>query len=199
MSGPGGVGKGTIVGALLDTHPEIWLSRSWTTRPQRPGEADDAYVFTDRARFDAHIAAGGFLEWVDFLDYRQGTPTPAPPEGKDVLFEIDVEGARAVRSVDPDALLVFIDSPTPAEQQARLEKRGDPPERVEDRLRKGDQERRTAEALGMHRIVNRVVADAVSELEELIDRARADRAARVARSVDARSVDAGAGDDPARC
>ena len=173
MSGPGGVGKGTIVGALLDAHPEIWLSRSWTTRAQRPGEPDDAYVFTDRATFDGHIAAGGFLEWVDFLDYRQGTPVPAAPPGKDVLFEIDVEGARAVAAVDPGALLVFIDSPTPDEQRDRLVKRGDPPERVEARMRKGEEERLAARALGMHHIVNRVVADAVAELEQLIEQARA--------------------------
>lgn len=172
VSGPGGVGKGTIVGALLDRHPEIWLSRSWTTRARRPGESEDAYVFTDRARFDAHIESGGFLEWVDFLDYRQGTPVPAAPEGLDVLFEIDVEGARAVSAVDPVALLVFIDSPTPDDQRARLAARGDAPERIEARMRKGEEERRVAAELGMHHIVNRVVADAVDELEALIVRHR---------------------------
>lgn len=168
VSGPGGVGKGTIVGALLDRHPGIWLSRSWTTRARRPGEAEDAYVFTDRVSFDAHIDAGGFLEWVDFLDYRQGTPVPDAPAGDDVLFEIDVEGARAVSAVDPEALLVFIDSPTPEDQRTRLVKRGDAPERVEARMRKGEEERRVAVDLDMHHIVNRVVDDAVAELERLI-------------------------------
>ena len=172
MSGPGGVGKGTIVGALLDRHPEIWLSRSWTTRARRPGESEDAYVFTDRGIFDAHIEAGGFLEWVDFLDYRQGTPVPDAPEGHDVLFEIDVEGARAVSAVDPEALLVFVDSPTPADQRARLVARGDAPERIEARMRKGEEERRIAVELDMHHIVNRVVDDAVAELEALIERHR---------------------------
>lgn len=172
VSGPGGVGKGTIVGALLDQHPEIWLSRSWTTRARRPGEPEDAYVFTDRDTFDAHIDSGGFLEWIDFLDYRQGTPVPDPPEGCDVLFEIDVEGARAVAGEDPDALLVFIDSPSRAEQRARLVKRGDSSERIASRMRKGDEERVIAEELGMHRIVNRVVDDAVAELEALIEHAR---------------------------
>lgn len=175
VSGPGGVGKGTIVGALLARRSDIWLSRSWTTRPRRPGESADAYVFAARERFDAHIAAGGFLEWVDFLDYRQGTPMPAPPPGHDVLFEIDVAGARAVQSLDPHALLVFVDTPTPADQRARLVYRGDSEERVAARMRKGEEERLAARELGMHYVVNRVVDDAVDELEALIDQARFSR------------------------
>lgn len=169
VSGPGGVGKGTIVDVLLTRRPEIWLSRSWTTRERRPGEPEDAYVFTDRATFDAHIAAGGFLEWVDFLDYRQGTPVPDPPPGTDVLFEIDVAGAAAIQAVDPDALLVFVDTPDRDAQRRRLEGRGDSPERIEARMRKGDEEREAARALDMHHIVNDLLHDAVSELEALID------------------------------
>jgi guanylate kinase len=173
VSGPGGVGKGTIVRELLARRPEIWLSRSWTTRPRRPGEPEDAYVFTTRDAFDAHIEAGGFLEWVDFLDYRQGTPVPSAPPGTDVLFEIDVAGAAAILALDPDALLVFVDTPDPDEQRRRLVGRGDPEARVRARLAKGDEERAAARLLPMHHIVNDHLHDAVAELETLIDRHRA--------------------------
>ncbi len=173
VSGPGGVGKGTLVDALLELEPTIWLSRSWTTRDRRPGESEDAYVFTDRATFDERIAAGGFLEWVDFLDYRQGTPMPDPPEGSDVLFEIDVAGAAAVREIDPEALLIFVDTPHREAQRERLHRRGDSPERIEARMRKGDEERDAARALGMVRLVNDDIDVAVEELRTLIRRARA--------------------------
>ncbi len=172
ISGPGGAGKGTVVAALLDSHPEIWLSRSWTTRARRPGEAEDAYVFTDRPTFDANIEAGGFLEWVDFLDYRQGTPLPDVPDGNDVLFEIDVAGARAVQSIDPETLLIFLDTPDREAQRQRLEKRGDSPDVVEARLRKGDEEREAARELGMHVVVNDTVERTVKEIEHLVDAAR---------------------------
>lgn len=175
VSGPGGAGKGTVVDALLASNSDLWLSRSWTTRARRPGEPEDAYVFTDRAAFDANIEIGGFLEWVDFLDYRQGTPIPDAPEGTDVLFEIDVAGAAALREVDPDTLLIFIDTPDVDAQRARLEQRGDAPEVIEARLRKGDEERGAARALGMHHVVNDVVEHTVSDIEELIEAARVAR------------------------
>ena len=172
ICGPGGAGKGTLVHRLLERDPSLWLSRSWTTRAQRPGEADDAYLFATPEAFEANAAAGGFLEWVEFLDYRQGTPLPDPPEGVDMVFEIDVHGARSIREHDPDALVVFVTTPTPEVQAARLRNRGDDPVVIEKRLAKAAEEHEVALALGAHVVINDDLLQALHEIETLIAEAR---------------------------
>ena len=168
VSGPGGVGKGTIVERLLDRDPRLWLSQSWTTRPPRPSEPADAYRFVDRATFEAAIAAGGFLEWVEFLDYLQGTPVPDPPEGSDVVLEIDVRGGRQVRRLLPDPVLVFVDAPSPEHQRTRLEVRGDDPETIARRMKKTASERAEAVEMGYEIVVNDDLNRAVEAIEALI-------------------------------
>jgi guanylate kinase len=162
VSGPGGVGKGTIVRGLVQRDPALWLSRSWTTRQQRPGEADDAYVFTSRDSFEARIAGGGFLEWTDFLGNYYGTPTPDPAPGRDTVLEIEVDGARQVKTVHPHAVLIFVLPPSREEQARRLRGRGDPDDKVDERVRKAEDEEPIGRALADHVVVN-------DELDRTID------------------------------
>jgi guanylate kinase len=173
VSGPGGVGKGTIVDALVQRDPRMWLSRSWTTRNRRAGEADSAYVFTDRATFEQRIDAGGFLEWTDFLGNYYGTPTPEPTAGADVvILEIEVDGAQQVKALRPDARLIFVLPPSRAEQERRLRGRGDDPDRVAARLRKAEDEEPIGLRLADHVVINDDLESAVEEMLDIIEQAR---------------------------
>jgi guanylate kinase len=173
VSGPGGVGKGTIVDALVARDDRLWLSRSWTTRAQRAGEPDTAYVFTSRDDFERHIADNGFVEWTEFLGNYYGTPIPAAPAGADVVLEIEVDGARQVKALRPAALLIFVLPPSRDEQERRLRGRGDDPPKVAARLRKADDEEPVGKALADHVVVNDRLEETVDEMLDLIERARA--------------------------
>lgn len=175
VSGPGGAGKGTVVAAWRERDPKLFVNRSWTTRERRPGEAADAYVFATRDEFQRKIDEGGFLEWVDFLDYRQGSPVPEPPDGNDVLFEIDVYGAKAIKERYPDALCIYLEAPSREVQRERLVHRGDSPERVEQRVRRAEEEAAAAEDLDAVLVVNHVVEDTVDRLAALVEERRARR------------------------
>ena len=168
ISGPGGVGKGTIVNALVERDPRLWLSRSWTTRPQRPSEPDTAYVFTDRPNFEKRIGQGGFLEWTRFLDNYYGTPLPDLVDGRDVVLEIEVDGAGQVKKLHNDAILIFVLPPSREEQQRRLRGRGDPEDRVDQRLRKALDEEPVGLAMADHVVVNDNLERTVDEMLAII-------------------------------
>ena len=129
LSGPSGVGKGTVVAALAQRAPSLWVSVSVTTRRPRPGEIEGvSYHFVDDARFDEMITAGEFLEHATYGAHRYGTPR-RPVEEKlaartPALLEIDLQGARQVRAAMPDAFTVFLAPPTWDELVRRLTHRG---------------------------------------------------------------------------
>jgi guanylate kinase len=130
LAGPTAVGKGTVSTRIREHYPNVLLSVSATTRKPRPGEIDGvSYYFVDDAEFDRMVAAGEFLEWaVVHNQSRYGTPRApidkALAEGKSVLLEIDIQGARQVREAMPEARLVFLLPPTWDELVRRLTGRG---------------------------------------------------------------------------
>lgn len=138
LSGPAGVGKSSIVDYLREHHPEVWHSVSVTTRPQRPGEQEgvDRY-FVDSETFARMVRDGELLEHAHYADNWYGTPRAAVAErlARDelVLLEIEVQGARQVRALMPDALLVFLAPPSWEELERRLRGRGTEAAEVIDR------------------------------------------------------------------
>jgi guanylate kinase len=173
LSGPSGVGKSTVVRELRAHHPEVWLSVSVTTRFPRPGEIDGVhYHFVSDAAFDALIAENGLLEWATFAGHRYGTPR-APVERclaaeVPVLLEIELQGARQVRGLMNEALLVFLAPPSWDELVRRLAGRGtEPPDVIEKRLVTAREELAAEEEFDVT-LVNTSVQDVVTRLLTLL-------------------------------
>ncbi len=145
------------------------MSRSWSTRPRRHGEDPDAYTFVDRATFEDKAAAGGFLEWAEFLGHLYGTPVPDPPPGTDLLLEIDLQGARQVLDRHPEALVVLLLPPSPEVQAERIRRRGDDEAEVARRLAKGAEEERVGRAMTPHVVVNDDLDTAVEQVARILD------------------------------
>ncbi|HKH40518.1 MAG TPA: guanylate kinase [Solirubrobacterales bacterium] len=173
ITGPSGVGKGTLIERLLERIPELDLSISATTRGPRPGEVDGRdYHFLDQGEFDRRVAAGDFLEQATYSGNRYGTLREEVErrlaEGRSVVLEIEVQGARQVRDAMPQAVQIFIAPPSPEVLRERLEGRGtDSTEAIEERLRTAETEL-TARDEFPHVVVNDEVQKAASELEALV-------------------------------
>ncbi len=140
VSAPSGAGKTSLVQALVESEPDLYVSVSHTTRPQRAGEIDgEDYHFIDDEAFAGMVAADQFLEHAAVFDHRYGTSRRAVDDhlarGEDVILEIDWQGARSVRAAAPDAVSVFILPPSVSELERRLRGRGDPAEGIERRMR----------------------------------------------------------------
>ena len=174
LAGPTAVGKGTVSRYIREHYPSVLLSISATTRAPRPGEIDgEHYYFVSDAQFDDMIARGEFLEWATVHNAsRYGTPRPpidaALSDGRSVLLEIDLQGARSVRREMPEALLVFLLPPSWEELVRRLVGRGteDAAEQAR-RLETAKVEMRSQDEFDV-KVVNREVGQAAAEVVELL-------------------------------
>ncbi|MGH2855658.1 MAG: guanylate kinase [Solirubrobacteraceae bacterium] len=173
ITGPSGVGKGTLIRGLMERLPELELSVSATTRPARPGEQDGIdYHFLTPEEFERRVRAGEFVEHADYAGRRYGT-LRSELDGRvraraPVVLEIEVQGARQVRAAMPEALQVFIAPPSLDALRTRLIGRGaDRPEEVERRLRVAEQELR-AQSEFAHVVVNDRLEDALEQLVAVV-------------------------------
>jgi guanylate kinase len=173
ITGPSGVGKGTLIERLLKTVPGLELSVSATTRRPRPGEVDGRdYHFLDPGEFARRVAAGDFLECASYSGHRYGTLRSEVERrlraGTSVVLEIELQGARQVRAAMPESVQVFIAPPSPSALRERLEARGtDSAEAIAERLRVAEREL-AAQSEFRHVIVNDDVDRAAAELERTV-------------------------------
>ncbi len=177
LSGFSGAGKGTLVKKLMEMYPEYVLSVSMTTRTPREGEQDGVhYFFRTKQAFEAAIAADGFLEYASFVGNYYGTPKAYVEEqlraGKNVILEIELQGAMQVKERLPQALLLFVTPPSAKELERRLRGRGTETEEViQKRLARAKEEARFMDAYE-YIVVNDDLETCAKEVHALVDAAR---------------------------
>jgi guanylate kinase len=169
VTGPSGVGKGTLIRGLLERVPGLELAVSATTRPPRPGEVDGRdYHFLSPEEFERRVQAGDFVEHAVYAGNRYGTlrsELERPARG--IVLEIDLQGARQVRETLPEAMQVFIAPPSLEALEERLRQRAsDEPEQIRNRLAVAPQELAAQEEFS-HVVVNDDLGQAIQELERL--------------------------------
>jgi guanylate kinase len=173
LTGPSGVGKGTLLRSLLQRHPELYLSVSATTRQPRPGEIDGQhYYFVSRDKFEQMVSAGELLEWAEYAGNYYGTPrTPVERQvqlGQSVILEIEVVGARKIHHTFPTALRLFVLPPSLAELEQRIRGRGqDSEEAIARRLSRAKAEIEAANEFDVQ-IVNDDMEQALLLIEAAI-------------------------------
>jgi guanylate kinase len=168
ITGPSGVGKGTLISELCRQFPNLRLSVSATTRPPRSGEQDGReYHFLSPEEFERRVAAGEFLEHAEYAGNRYGTLRSEVEKGP-VVLEIEVQGARQVREALPDAVQAFIAPPSTDALRERLVARGtDGPEVIRRRLAEAEEELRAKDEF-QHVVVNDDLGRAAAELSDLV-------------------------------
>jgi guanylate kinase len=173
LAGPSGVGKGTVVARVRELYPHLWVSVSCTTRFPRPGEIDGVhYRFVSRPRFRDLVDSGQLLEWAEFAGNLYGTPREPVlrklAEDEPALLELDINGARQVRTALPDSQLVFLAPPSWEELERRLTRRGtEDPDGVADRLAQARVEMTAVDEFDRV-VVNDDVSSAAHRLAELM-------------------------------
>lgn len=174
LAGTSGAGKGTVGTRLRESDPGLHWSVSWTTRAARAGEREGVdYRFVSREEFEALRDAGGFLEWFEVYGDLKGTPIEYVRNelaaGHDVMLEIDVQGALAVKEKLPEALLVFVQAPSREEQRRRLEARGsETEESIARRLDQAEAEERIGAERFDAVVVNHTVDQAVRDVAAIL-------------------------------
>ena len=174
ISGSSGVGKGTVIKGFLNRNPNFMLSVSCTTRKPRTGEKDGInYFFLTDDEFQNCIDNNKFLEWAEFAGNRYGTKRKyimqCLEENKDIILEIDTQGALQVKQSMPDAVLIFIAPPSIETLEERLRGRHTEDEAtVQKRLQEVKQELKRAEGFD-YKVINDDLDNAISELEKIIN------------------------------